>query len=90
YSTFDPVEAHRLTKMLEFHYTPKHASWLNMAEIEISALQQQCLDRRIPDAETLKREINAWQRDRNYRQVKVNWQFTTEKARVKLVRFYDL
>lgn len=89
YSTFDPVEAHRLTKMLKFHYTPKHASWLNMAEIEISALQQQCLDRRIPDTETLKREIDAWQRDRNHRQVKVNWQFTTEKARVKLARFYN-
>jgi len=88
YETFAPAEARRILRKLEFHYTPKHASWLNMVEIEIGVLVGQCLDRRIPDTETVKREVLAWQTARNKDQVKINWRFTTEAARKKLERLY--
>jgi len=88
YETFEAAEARRILRKLEFHYTPNHASWLNMVEIEISVLMGQCLDRRIPDVETLQSEIAAWQAERNAQQAKVNWQFTTGKARDKLNRLY--
>ena len=88
YETFAPAEARRIVRKLEFHYTPKHASWLNMVEIEIGVLVGQCLDRRIPDIETVKREVLAWQTSRNENQVKINWRFTTEAARKKLGRLY--
>jgi len=88
YEVFEPAEARRLLDKLEFHYTPKHGSWLDMAEIEFSVLIRQCLDRRIPDAESLCREVAAWQIDRNANATKVNWRFTTEDARIKLERLY--
>jgi len=88
YEAFAPDEARRLLARLELHYTPKHGSWLNMAEIELSILSRQCLDRRIPDGSTLVREIDAWQRDRNNQTRMVNWQFTTKDARIKLHRLY--
>jgi len=73
---------------LEFHYTPKHASWLNMAEIEFSVLTRQCLDRRIADAATLRQEVAAWEAERNTNAMKVNWQFTTRDAHIKLAQLY--
>jgi transposase len=88
YQVFEPDEARRLMERFEFHYTPKHGSWLNMAEIELSALVRQCLDRRIPDKETMIREVKAWQDQRNSEVVKVHWQFTTADARVKLKSLY--
>ena len=88
YEAFPPEEARRRLSRLEFHYTPKHGSWLNMAEIELSILSRQCLERRIPDGPALVREIEAWQADRNNRASKVQWQFTTKDARVKLRRLY--
>jgi transposase len=88
YETFAPAEAKRLLDKLEFHYTPKHGSWLNMAEIEFSVLTRQCLERRIPDAETLETEIAAWETDRNEHANKINWRFTTEDARIKLAQLY--
>jgi len=88
YQAFEPEEAHRLANRFEFHHTPKHGSWLNMAEIEFSALTRQCLNRRIPDIETLKREILAWEIERNSDFVKVHWQFTTSDARIKLRHLY--
>ena len=88
YEVFAPEEARRIIEKLEWHYTPKHGSWLDMAEIELSVLQQQCLDRRIPDQETLKREVAAWERKRNQRAVKANWRFTTADARIKLKKLY--
>jgi hypothetical protein len=88
YEVFEPQEAKRLLDHLDFHYTPKHGSWLNMAEIEFSALSRQCLDRRIPDEATLKQEVAAWQAFRNDDKAKVNWQFTTSDARVKLKKLY--
>ena len=88
YEAFDPGEARRLARRLEIHYTPKHGSWLNIAEIELSALTKQCLDRRVPDIETLSRETKAWERERNGRQKGVDWRFTTEDARIKLKRLY--
>jgi transposase len=88
YEFFPPAEAKRILDKLEFHYTPKHGSWLNMAEIEFSVLTRQCLDRRIPDGDTLCRETSAWESDRNTNATKVNWQFTTEDARIKLERLY--
>jgi hypothetical protein len=88
YEAFDPAEARRLTERFEWHHTPKHGSWLNMAEIELSVLARQCLDRRIPDQETLRREVAAWERDRNAAVVKIDWQFTTADARVKLKKLY--
>jgi hypothetical protein len=88
YEAFEPAEARRLVERLEWHYTPKHGSWLNVAEMELSVLARQCLDRRIPDEETLRREVAAWEQQRNAAVVKVDWQFTTADARVKLKRLY--
>ena len=89
YRAFEPGEARRILRRLEFHYTPKHASWLNQAEVELSVLSRQCLSgRRIPDAETLEREVSSWERERNGRCATVEWRFTTEDARAKLVRLY--
>ena len=88
YKAFAPKEARKLLDRLEFHYTPKHGSWLNVAEIELSILSRQCMDRRIPDASTLIREIEQWETDRNHRASKVSWQFTTQKARIKLRKLY--
>lgn len=88
YETFEPEEARRLVERFEFHFTPKHGSWLNMAEIELSALVRQCLDRRLPDIETLTDEVQAWQQQRNDEVVKVLWQFTTNDARTKLKHLY--
>ena len=88
YQTFEPQEARRLAKRLEIHYTPKHGSWLNMAEIELSALIGQCLDRRLPDLETMGNHIAAWEQDRNNRQSKIDWQFSTGDARIKLKHVY--
>ncbi len=88
YEAFEPAEARRLVEQLEWHYTPKHGSWLNVAEMELSVLARQCLDRRIPDEETLRREVSAWEQKRNAAVVKVDWQFTTADARVKLKRLY--
>ena len=90
YEAFLPEDARRLIDKLEVHYTPKHGRWLNMAEIELGVLRGQCLDRRIPDFPTLKSEVTAWQRARNAAQVKVDWQFTTADARVKLKRLYPI
>jgi hypothetical protein len=88
YKAFPPEKAFRIAQKLEIHYTPKHGSWLNMAEIEFSALSRQCLNRRIPDQETLIREIKLWEDTRNGSFVKCKWQFTTEKARIKLHKLY--
>ena len=88
YDAFVPEEARRIIEKLEWRYTPKHGSWLDMAEIELSVLQRQCLDRRIPDQETLKREVAAWERERNQHAVTANWRFTTEDARIKLKKLY--
>jgi DDE superfamily endonuclease len=88
YEAFPPAEARRLAVRFEWHYTPKHGSWLDLAESELGTLTKQCLDRRIPDKQTLIREIAAWEKDRNENHTKANWQFTTEKARVKLKNLY--
>jgi DDE superfamily endonuclease len=88
YQAFAPAEARRLVEKIEWHYPPKHGSWLNVAEMERSVLARQCLDRRIADREALRREVAAWQEKRNAAVVKVNWQFTTADARVKLQRLY--
>ncbi len=88
YERFEPSEARRILKKLEFHYTPKHGSWLNQAEIELSILMRQCLDRRIPDEETLKRELKAYEDRRNEAHATINWQFTSRDARIKLHRLY--
>ncbi len=88
YQTFPPEEARRILSKLEFHYTPKHGSWLNMVEIELSVLSRQCLNRRIPDLETMKRETAAWEKERNQQKATVNWRFTNQDARVKLERLY--
>jgi len=88
YETFEPSEAYRLAQKLEIHYTPKHGSWLNMAEIELSLLSKQCLDRRLPDSDTLKHEVFAWQEQRNTFQAKTLWRFTTADARIKLKKLY--
>jgi len=88
YEVFEPKEAKRLLDRLEFHYTPKHGSWLNIAEIEFSVLSRQCLDQRIPDEIALQREVAAWEEGRNTSEKKVNWQFTTQDARIKLKRLY--
>lgn len=90
YETFEPSEAKRILDKLEIHYTPKHGSWLNVAEIEFSHLSRQCLDRRIPDKETLTREANAWCKERNAGSSVVDWQFTTDDARIKLKRLYPV
>ena len=88
YEVFAPQEAKRLADRLEFHYTPKHGSWLNMAEIELSILARQCLAERIPDAETLQQQVSAWEKERNDRKASVSWRFTVEDARTKLKRLY--
>src|SRR5207253_11344629 len=88
YQAFAPEEAKRLADRLEIHHTPKHGSWLNMAEIELSALTIQCLDRRIPDLETLIKETTQWETRRNASQKGVDWQFSTPEARIKLKRLY--
>jgi len=88
YETFEPKEARRLAERLDIHYTPKHGSWLNMAEIELSALKGQCLDRRIPDITTMQAEVAAWENDRNNSAKNIVWQFTTPDARIKLKRLY--
>lgn len=88
YKAFDPAEAQRILSRLEFCHTPKHGSWLNMAEIELSILSRQCLDRRIPDLDTLKTEVDAWQDNRNHEETWIDWRFTTADARVKLHRLY--
>jgi len=88
YEAFPPAEARRLVERFEWHYTPKHGSWLDMAESELGVLSSQCLDRRIPDQRVLKDEVEAWEADRNSKHAKANWQFTTADARVKLKRLY--
>lgn len=88
YEAFEPSEARRLAKRLDIRYTPKHGSWLNIAEVELSVLSSQCLDRRIADLETMQNEIKAWQQERNLKQKGVDWRFTTEKARIRLKRLY--
>lgn len=88
YEAFPPEKALQLAGRLEIHYTPKHGSWLNIAEIELSVLKRQCLPERIPDINLMRQKVKAWNEDRNTKQSKVNWQFTTEDARVKLRRLY--
>jgi hypothetical protein len=88
YEAFPAAEARRLVERFEWHYTPKHGSWLDMAECELSVLSSQCLDRRIPDKQTLIEEVAAWQGSRNKNPTKADWQFTTADARVKLKRLY--
>ncbi len=90
YEAFEPQEAKRIADRLEFHYTPKHGSWLNKAEIELGVLTTQCLDRRIPDAAALTSEVGAWERDRNEKHATVNWQFKVADARTKLKRLYPV
>jgi hypothetical protein len=88
YQAFPPAEARRLVERFEWHYTPKHGSWLDMAEAELAVLSSQCLDRRIPDQQVLKKEIQAWESVRNGKHAKADWHFTTANARVKLKRLY--
>jgi hypothetical protein len=88
YAHFPPAEAHRIARKLEFHYTPKHGSWLNMAEIELSVLGRECLDQRIADRETLREVVGAWEAARNAARATIRWQFTTADARIKLERLY--
>jgi len=88
YEVFEPQEARRLLERLEIHYTPKHGSWLDMAETELGVLSTQCLDRRIPDKTTLRSEVAAWEKSRNKARSKINWRFTTKDARIKLKRLY--
>jgi len=88
YEAFPPEEARRLTKKLEIHYTPKHGSWLNMAEIELSVLQRQCLNRRLPTQEALAAEVVAWEQERNSAKAGIDWRFTTKDARIKLKHLY--
>lgn len=89
YESFEPSEARRIFRKLEFHYTPKHGSWLNMAEIEISVLGRQCLDQRIDNAERLRTVVQTWEADRNREGTRTNWRFTVTDARVKLHRLYS-
>jgi transposase len=88
YAAFEPAEALRILQKLEFHYTPKHGSWLNMVEIELSILVRQCLGQRLPDMPTLQREVAAWQDRRNAQHATIHWQFSVDKARTKLSRLY--
>lgn len=90
YEAFCPVEARRIASKIEWHYTPEHGSWLNIAEIELSVLHRQCLNRRIADVETLSWEVSAWQERRNGSQAKIRWQFTTADARIKLRKLYPV
>lgn len=88
YEAFAPEEAHRLARRLEIYYTPRNGSWLNVTEIELGVLQEQCLKRRIGNAQILEQEITAWEQRRNQEMAKVHWRFTTEDARIKLARLY--
>ena len=88
YEAFEPAEARRLVERFEWHYTPKHGSWLNLAESELAVLSGQCLARRIPDAQFLKREVDAWRTRRNIHNAKADWRFTTADARIKLKNLY--
>ena len=88
YEAFDPKEARRLAERLDIHYTPKHGSWLNMAEIELGVLKGQCLGRRIDSMEGMKTEVATWEQDRNNSLKKINWQFATSDARIRLTRLY--
>ncbi len=88
YEAFEPAEAQRLANRFEWHYTPKHGSWLNMAEIELGILSRQCLSRRIDNADDLRREVKAWEAARDAAETKVDWQFRTEDARIKLKKLY--
>jgi hypothetical protein len=90
YERFEPAEARRLAEKFEWHYTPEHASWLNIAECELSVLQRQTLKARLPDMDTVRTKATAWERRRNERQVGVDWRFTTEDARIKLKRLYPI
>jgi transposase len=90
YEAFPPADAKRVWDKLEIHYTPKHGSWLNMAEIELSALGRQCLDQRIPDGAALKEDVTAWNEERNATKVTIDWQFTTADARIKLKHLYPI
>ena len=90
YERFEPAEAHRLAAKIEWHYTPEHGSWLNIAECELSVLSSQCLKRRIPDKVSLIQEVAAWELRRNAAHVSVDWQFTTADARIKLKRLYPV
>ena len=88
YEAFEPAEARRIAQWLEIHYTPKHGSWLNIAEIELGVLARQCLDRRIPNQRVLEQETGAWQKQRNREAIRVDWRFTTGDARIKLKSLY--
>ncbi len=88
YEAFDPAEARRLSERVEIHYTPKHGSWLNMAEIELSVLARQCLEKRIPDREALAGEVQAWEAERNAAESSIDWRFTSDEARIKLKHLY--
>jgi hypothetical protein len=88
YEAFAPEEAFRLAQKLQIHYTPKHGSWLNMAESELSILSRQCLNQRLPDPEQLRREVAAWQDERNRAETPMTWRFTTHDARIRLARLY--
>ena len=88
YKTFDPITARKYAKKLQFHFTPKHGSWLNMAEIEFSALSRQCLNRRFDSVQTMTKQIEAWQIERNKKMVKIHWSFTVMDAQEKLARHY--
>jgi hypothetical protein len=90
YERFEPVEARRLAQQFEWHYTPEHGSWLNMAEIELSILSRQCTNRRISNKQTLATEVSAWEKDRNKLKVQINWQFKPDHARIKLKRLYPI
>jgi len=88
YQTFPAAEARRILRRLEFHYTPRHASWLNMAEIEIGVMRRQCLERRIDNRDLLKSEVDAWERRRTVSGAQIRWMFSTEQARGKMAKFY--
>jgi len=90
YERFDAATASRIARRIEWHYTPEHGSWLNMAECELSVLGRQCLNRRIPDMQTLEQEVAQWQDERNVTAVTIDWQFTDEEARIKLKRLYPV
>lgn len=88
YEAYPPEEARRIAKRFEMHYTPKHGSWLNIAEIELSVMARQCTDRRIANMETLQKELDAWAKERNTKEIGINWRFKTEDARIRLKKFY--
>jgi DDE superfamily endonuclease len=90
YARFPPAEARRIARKLEWHYTPEHGSWLNVAECELSVLARQCLSRRLPDIDTLTREVAAWEQQRNQAHLSIDWRFTTADARIKLKRLYPV